>query len=289
MKKILDTIAALTLQAARDVLPEGVELGEVTLVPRGADPFIGGPRPMLLGCTRWAAVPPGGVLLGGAPEALAELLGFELPPEPVPQVVVEGEVPAPVVPWHEQLAGIATSPMKDLAQAVAHAIARAAALPPECAATSVELTDAPRQLAGALPDAVSLQLGSGASDVRLIVVLPGVAIARFGIPDTDPDDPGVPSARARGATAGVEQEATGHVLASVPLDLSLLLGAARMPLADLLALREGDVIELDESTEAPVALVAGPTTVASGTLEVDDGGRLILQVTDLPGRAHPFT
>ncbi len=61
---------------------EGAEAGAPIMLPRGADPFAGAERPLLLAATRWTAVSPGGVVLGGTPEALSAVLGFELPARP---------------------------------------------------------------------------------------------------------------------------------------------------------------------------------------------------------------
>lgn len=77
----LERIAATVAEAVPSVLP-GVEPGAPTILPRGADPFAGAERPLLLAATRWTAVSPGGVIIGGAADAVGTVLGFEVPARP---------------------------------------------------------------------------------------------------------------------------------------------------------------------------------------------------------------
>lgn len=81
MSTPLERIAETVVEAVPTVLP-GVEAGAPTILPRGADPFAGAERPLLLAATRWTAVSPGGVILGGAADALGTVLGFEVPARP---------------------------------------------------------------------------------------------------------------------------------------------------------------------------------------------------------------
>lgn len=77
----LERIATAAAEAIPSVLP-GVEPGTPTILPRGADPFAGAERPLLIAATRWTAVSPGGVIFGGAADALGSVLGFEVPARP---------------------------------------------------------------------------------------------------------------------------------------------------------------------------------------------------------------
>lgn len=81
MASPLERIAATIVEAVPSVLP-GVEAGSPTILPRGADPFAGAERPLLLDAIRWTAVSPGGVVLGGAADAVGAVLGFEVPAPP---------------------------------------------------------------------------------------------------------------------------------------------------------------------------------------------------------------
>ncbi|MFT4034782.1 MAG: hypothetical protein QM679_04305, partial [Patulibacter sp.] len=85
----LERLAATVASAIPELL-NGAVAGVPRVLPRGADPFTGAHWPLLLTATRWTAVSPGGVLIGGAPDAVASVLGFELPERPV--VSAENEV-----------------------------------------------------------------------------------------------------------------------------------------------------------------------------------------------------
>lgn len=81
MPTALERIAAAVVEAVPSVLP-GVEAGAPTILPRGADPFAGAERPLLLDAVRWTAVSPGGVILGGSADAMGAVLAFEVPERP---------------------------------------------------------------------------------------------------------------------------------------------------------------------------------------------------------------
>ena len=79
----LERIAEAIVDAVPHVLTD-VEAGAPIILPRGADPFAGAERPLLLAATRWTAVSPGGVLMGGSPSAVGTVLGFEMPEKAEP-------------------------------------------------------------------------------------------------------------------------------------------------------------------------------------------------------------
>lgn len=301
MKNIFDVASVIALRAVTENLPEGTPVAQPALLPRGADPFFGGARPLLIGGARLVSAPPGGVLIGGAPERVAEVLGFALPPEPgtaddAPEAPAgdappEEEAAAPpaagVASHTAAVAAAAQGPLRALATAVAIELARAAGMPVDCSPAEVCVTGDPRPFVGALPDALVLQIGDPRADVRMIVMLPGVLLARLGVPSSD-DQREAPRGVARPATEPeAEADPLGDRLGTVPLDLGLLLGIAKMPLSDVLALADGDVVQLADGVDAPVQLTSGETTVAWGDLEVEDDGRLVLRVSGVPGPRQP--
>lgn len=77
----LERIAAAVVDAVPTALP-GVQAGPPTILPRGADPFAGAERPLLLDAIRWTAVSPGGVIFGGSVDGVGAVLGFEVPERP---------------------------------------------------------------------------------------------------------------------------------------------------------------------------------------------------------------
>jgi flagellar motor switch/type III secretory pathway protein FliN len=156
--------------------------------------------------------------------------------------------------------------------------------------------------AGLTPDAVVLLLHLDEHEVRLVIVVPGVFAARLRgaakAPDASPSPPDVSGeaenedgeeaeVQAIPSAVSVPQLTTGPLgaaLSKVPLDLALELGQARVPLAHILHLRDGEVLELRQAIDAPVDLVSESTAVARGDLEVSDAGNLVLVVTSIPGR-----
>jgi flagellar motor switch protein FliN/FliY len=77
---------------------------------------------------------------------------------------------------------------------------------------------------------------------------------------------------------------SGHadleVLRFVPLEVTVVLGARRMKLAELLELGESTVVTLDRAVDAPVDLLVGGALVARGEIvAVDD--RFGVRITEV--------
>jgi flagellar motor switch protein FliN/FliY len=299
MKATLQPLVEAAMAAARNALPEIVTVGAATLLPRGADPFIGSERPLLLSATRWAAISPGGVLIGASPPAIAAVFGFDLPERPVPvPAEARTEGAAPPEKWSDLVTAAARAPLTTFSHAVANALSPLASLPPDLAATQITLNDTEAQIRGEIgpvPDAIVLMLHADALDVRLVIVVPGVFAARLrrGEPQNQVVlAAGETLARPAGESSGMSapqlmSSPLDAALARVPLDLSIEVGVARIPLSRVLHLRDGDVIELREAVDAPVKLVSDSTPVARGDLEVAANGNLVLLVTSIPGRSNP--
>lgn len=347
----LDRIAQSVVDCVSEVLP-GVTAGTPIILPRGADPFAGSDRPLLLTATRWTPVSPGGVVFGGEPSALATVLGFELPPrpeistedaqqqrratdaddgdggdaevddaepepaEPEPAEpasdadgdadaepagdAVDGDAasgeaaPAPARRWSDHVADAARERAAAAGDGVIRALAALVGLPPGAAATHAVLAESDALVTatvGPLPDAVVVPLhhAESSAEARLIIVVAGIISARVAaaaVQVGSASGPGAAPVEAAEAVvdAPVAPPSRPVAVGGVPLDLSAELGTTRLPLSSVLALRDGAVIELSEAVEAPVALVAGATPVATGELELDDDGSLVLHVTGIPGR-----
>ena len=61
------------------------------------------------------------------------------------------------------------------------------------------------------------------------------------------------------------------LLAQVPVRLSVEVGAASLRLAEVLALEEGGVIELDRGADEPLDIKVNGTLIARGEIVVTDG------------------
>ena len=55
-------------------------------------------------------------------------------------------------------------------------------------------------------------------------------------------------------------------LRAVPLELTVLLGARKVTIGELLELGEGSVVELDRAADAPVEVLAGGAVIARGEI-----------------------
>lgn len=71
-------------------------------------------------------------------------------------------------------------------------------------------------------------------------------------------------------------------LADVRVDVSVALGKVRMRVGDLLALRVGDVVTLNEREDAPVRVLVNGMPIARGALIATDDGMLAVEIADGP-------
>lgn len=69
-------------------------------------------------------------------------------------------------------------------------------------------------------------------------------------------------------------------LETVPLDISVVLGRARMPIHQLLRLGRGAVITLDSSEDDAVEILANDLPIARGTVVVN-GTSISVEVNEL--------
>lgn len=78
--------------------------------------------------------------------------------------------------------------------------------------------------------------------------------------------------------------ATRERFASVPVEISIVVGTARPLIKELLALEEDMVLSLDRGIEDPVDLYVGERLIARGELEEIDGegsGRIGVRITEI--------
>jgi len=76
------------------------------------------------------------------------------------------------------------------------------------------------------------------------------------------------------------EEPPAHPFANVPIHLSFSLGVLRMPIAQIMQLQEGGVIELEKNTPAQVNILANSKLIGTGNIvEVD--GKIAVQIIKL--------
>ncbi|WP_456427665.1 flagellar motor switch protein FliN [Rhodocaloribacter sp.] len=135
---------------------------------------------------------------------------------------------------------------------------------------------------GSLPDtlwSVSCHMELGGETLEGTVLLPQ-------LPETTPPEPGSPAASAQPTPASVPvaplqfpdlgQETFGDgghpfgLLADVELEVTVELGRRRLPLADILRLTSGSVIELEKLVGEPLDIYANGRFIAQGEAVVID-------------------
>lgn len=80
-------------------------------------------------------------------------------------------------------------------------------------------------------------------------------------------------------TSNIEEDAP-HPFGNVPIHLSFSLGTLRMPIANIMQLQEGSVIELHKATPAQVNIYANSKLIGTGeVVEID--GKIGVQITKL--------
>lgn len=70
------------------------------------------------------------------------------------------------------------------------------------------------------------------------------------------------------------------LIMEVPLRLSVELGSAKLPVREVLALREGSVVELDRMNGEPADVYVNERLIARGELDVKDD-RVAIRITEL--------
>jgi flagellar motor switch protein FliN len=78
---------------------------------------------------------------------------------------------------------------------------------------------------------------------------------------------------------------TMTLLLNVPLELTVELGSVSLPVAEILKLGTGSVVELDRPVSAPVDLLVNDRKIARGEIVAVDE-RFALRITELVSAEH---
>lgn len=78
-----------------------------------------------------------------------------------------------------------------------------------------------------------------------------------------------------------------EAILSILVDVQVVIGAATMPVSDLMRLSRGAVVPLDHRVGQPVDVVVNGRVIARGEMVVldDDGSRLGVSLTEIVGQA----
>ena len=94
-------------------------------------------------------------------------------------------------------------------------------------------------------------------------------------PEAPQADTGTAAAAAMGGGSGID------AMLNVGLDVQIVLGRAKMPIAQLLKLSRGSIIELDKAIGQPVEVVISDRLVARGDLVKLSDDRLGVSLTEI--------
>lgn len=67
----------------------------------------------------------------------------------------------------------------------------------------------------------------------------------------------------------------------IPVNLQVVLGSRRLPMAALFDLSRGSVIEFDKKAGEPVDLLANERLIARGEIQATEDGRLSISITEI--------
>jgi flagellar motor switch protein FliN/FliY len=67
----------------------------------------------------------------------------------------------------------------------------------------------------------------------------------------------------------------------IPVNVQVVLGSKRLPMAALFDLSRGSVLEFDKKVGEPVDLLANERLIARGEIQVTDDGRLSISITEI--------
>jgi flagellar motor switch protein FliN/FliY len=76
------------------------------------------------------------------------------------------------------------------------------------------------------------------------------------------------------------------VIDDVPLNVAVVLGATTMPIHQLLRMGRGAVIELDQTEDDDVLILANNLPVAKGTVSVN-GSRIAIEIREMIRKPAP--
>ena len=67
----------------------------------------------------------------------------------------------------------------------------------------------------------------------------------------------------------------------IPVNVQVVLGNKRLPMAALFNLSRGSVIEFDKKVGEPIDLMANERLIARGEIQITDDGRLSISITEI--------
>jgi flagellar motor switch protein FliN/FliY len=278
----LRELATSTAEAVAGVLrmfmPEGIELGDATVVAPGTPPLDGVSVPAVVADVSYTDGASGGNLfvtsVNGVKKLAAAMMGTE--------AVLNGE------PLDEMERSAVAEAMNQMMAAAAGATSTV--LGEEVEISTPELHDLETvadavALGEGAPHSTAVALTMDGEPCRIIQLVPKAFVLKM---TRALDD--IAAVELAGGDAADDPVDTGpdEILRGVPLRVCAEIGRAVMPMADAVALPDGGLIELDRGADEPVDVLVNGRRFATGRLVlVDDEWavrieEVLLDASDLP-------
>jgi flagellar motor switch protein FliN len=259
-------------QTLETILPDGIERGEVSIVPEGASPFAGIAPGMIATSVHYVdgvtganlfVMPPAGA------RALASAMG--VPPDGPPTELSELELSAVGEAANQMLATAAGAISVVLGQEVEIS-------PPETRV--VDEPDTPPGHYGKTPHACTTSFTIAGEKCRLIQLIPSAFVVRMARA-FDEQNVEQSSTGGSGRGDGPGTISLTDALHGVNLRVWAELGRTKLALGQALELPVGAVVDLDRAAEAPVDLFVNGLCFGHGHLLVTDDGEWAIKVESL--------
>lgn len=259
LMELANSTAEAVAGVLRMFLPEGVEIGEATIVPQGTPPLDGVAVPAVAAEVSYTDGASGGNLfvttIAGVRKLAAAMMGME--PDPGSQPLDELELSAVAEAMNQMMAAAAGATSKVLGDEVE------ISTPEVRDVTTVE--DALLLGEGA-PHATGVTFSLAGEPCRLVQLVPKAFVLKM---TRALDDMNAVEIGGGGGPEGPVMTGTGSphdILRSVQLRVCAEIGRATMPMSDAVSRPAGAVIELDREADDPVDLMVNGRRFATGRL-----------------------
>jgi flagellar motor switch protein FliN len=287
-REALMRLGASTAEAVARVLEmfvsDGLQRGEVTVIPDGTSPFSNVARGSIASSVSYVDGVTGAnifLLTPAGARALAAAMGAPAPEEAGPQLS-ELEMSAIAEAANQTMAAAAAAIGVVLGQEI------------EISTPDTRVLDDPASAAdvyGSAPHAISTSFVIAGEACRLIQLVPAAFVVRMAraIDERSAEQSAaagpVNGSRAAGDSARADTSphslALEEALGAISLRVWAELGRARMPLGSALGLPVGAVLDLDRPADAPVDLYVNGVRFARGQLLVTEEGEWAVSLEQL--------
>lgn len=280
LMELANSTAEAVAGVLRMFLPEGVEVGEATIVPQGTPPLDGVSVPAVAAEVSYTDGASGGNLfvttIAGVRKLAAAMMGME--PDPGGHALDELELSAVAEAMNQMMAAAAGATSKVLGDEVEIST-------PEV--RDVVTVEDALLLGEGAPHATGVTFSLAGEPCRLVQLVPKAFVLKMtrALDDMNAVEIG---AGGDGTPVFTGEGSPDEILRSVQLRVCAEIGRATMPMSDAVSRPAGAVIELDRGADDPVDLMVNGRRFATGRLVLveDEWAVRIEEVlgdaTDLP-------